>query len=171
MGYTLVAGFDEQSLRVLHGIMEPFRANKIPFGRNCDREAANREMDYHMTLFHWAKAMDNVYLPKLTDFVSVPCQIQVAGIRMMPAEEDSHLLYFDVCSGDGYNELADLVEKQLACRTSVFLHITLAVSKDSEEIQKIYRHICKTVVFPFSLSIDRLDLYHIWKPTQKVRSL
>ena len=171
MGHTLVARFGPESRRFLHSLMEPFGANKIPFGRSCDREAANREMDYHLTLLHWAKTQDEYYLDRIKDFSPIPCQIRVTGAQILPVEEGSLLLYFSAEPASGFRELVASLEQKAQVPCSGFLHITLAVSQDSREIEAIHRHIRQTVPFPFMLDIEGLDLYHIWRPTKKVRSL
>lgn len=171
MGHTLVARFGPESRSFLHSLMAPFGANKIPFGRSCDREAANREMDYHLTLLHWAKTQDEYYLNRIKDFVPIPCQVRVTGVQVMPAEEGSLLLYFSVEPASGFRELAASLGQKTQVPCAGFLHITLAVSQDSREIEAIYRRIRQTVSFPFTLDIEGLDLYKIWRPTKKVRSL
>lgn len=170
MGHTLVTRFDSQSSQFLHSLMQPFNANKVPFGRDCDREAANTVLDYHVTLFHWAKNQDAYYLDCIKDIKPVPCQIQVTGTQIMRAEEGSWLLYFPVSPAQGFTDLTASVEANIHTYCSGFLHITLAVSKNREEIEAINRHIRNNVTFPFYLNVEGLDLYHIWKPTRKVRS-
>lgn len=171
MGHTVVLGFDNESNVLIHKLLEPFEVNKIPFGRRCDRAAANKAMDYHMTLYHWPKTMDAYCLSKLKGFHSIPCQIQVDGIRMMQAEENSWLLYFEVSPTDTFTQLKSHFEKHTGFCVSGFYHITLAVGTTCDEIAKIRDYICKNQVFPFTLSADRIDLYKIWSPTQKIMSL
>lgn len=170
MGHTVVAGFDKKSSDMINELMRPFNANKIPFGRNCDREAANREMDYHMTVFHWAKSMDSYYLEKIKGFSSEGFDIRISDVYFFPAEEGSFLLCFEACSTDSYCELACRLEEKLDCNISGNLHVTLAVSKSLYDIERIYSHIRNNVTFPFDLHADRLDMYHIWRPTEKVCS-
>lgn len=171
MGHTVVLGFDNESYVLLHKLLEPFEVNKIPFGRNCNREEANKVMDYHMTLYHWSKKMDNYCLSKLNGFQSIPCQVQVNGMRIMPAEESSWLLYFDVSPTKTFTRLKLLFETYTGFCISEFYHITLAVGKNYNEIKEIGDYICKNQVFPFELTADRIDLYKIWSPTQKIMSL
>lgn len=171
MGHTVVLGFDQESCALIHRLLEPFDANKIPFGRKCSREEANKAMDYHMTLYHWAKTMDACCLPKLNGFRSIPCQIQVNGIRMMQAEENSWLLYFEVSPTQSFLQLKSLFETHTGFCISEFYHITLAVGKDYNEILEIYDDIRGRQDFPFTLTADRIDLYKVWTPTQKILSL
>lgn len=171
MGHTLVTRFTPDSIRLLHQLMAPFDTNKIPFGRNCDRRAANSVMDYHLTMFHWAKEQDKYYLDRIRNLKPMPCQISVTGMNLMSAKEGSWLLYFSVEPGQGFRNLSDAVEECVQNCCSSFLHITLAVSTDREELVTIKEHILQTVTFPFSLDVEGLDLYHIWRPTSKVQSL
>jgi hypothetical protein len=170
MGYTIVAGFQKTDMEWLHALMDPFDTNKIPFGRDCDRDLANRELDYHMTMFHWGREKDGIYLPKLDNFSSVPCEIVVTGVHEMHGREGSRLLYLSVSPTESYEKLSRLLSGQMGAPTSGFLHITLAVSKNPDKIRMIRHQIRDTVTFPISMKIERLDLYHIWCPTRKERS-
>ena len=171
MGHTLVTRFDAEGIQIIHNILKPFSPNKIPFGRNCDRVLANAALDYHMTMFHWGKAMDSFYLDRLEHFHPLPCRLLVTGIDMLHADEGSFLLYFSVAPGEGFHEMMAALETQLNSRFSGFPHITIAVSKDWTETEALLSHILKYTTFPFHLNVEGLDLYHIWKPTHKVRSL
>ena len=171
MGHTVVLGFDKESDAYIHELLKPYVINKIPFGRKCDRDAANKTMKHHMTLYHWPKSLDTYCLAKLNGFQSEPCQIQVSGVQIMQAEEHSWLLYFEVNPTETFLQLKTHFEEYTGFCTSGFYHITLAVSKDYEEIAKIHAHIHEIQKFPFVLSADRIDLYKIWSPTQKIMSL
>lgn len=171
MGHTVVLGFDKQSEAHIQKLLEPYVANKIPFGRECDRDAANKAMQYHMTLYHWPKTQDTYCLSRLEGFQSQPCQLRVKGLKMIRAEEHSWLLYFEVRPTETFVQLKTRFEEYTGFCVSEFYHITLAVSKDYNEIAKLRTHICEKQTFPFSLSVDRIDLYKIWSPTQKVMSL
>ena len=124
-----------------------------------------------MTLYHWPKTMDGYCLSKLNGFQSIPCQVQVTGIRVMQAEENSWLLYFEVSPTETFTQLKLLFEKYTGFPISEFYHITLAVGKEINEITEIGDYICKNLVFPFILTADRIDLYKIWSPTTKIMSL
>lgn len=171
MGHTLVTRFDPEGRKLLQDLMQPCFANKIPFGRDCSREEANAVLDYHLTMLHWAKSQDGYYLNRIQDLKPVPCQIRVTGTQIMYAEECSLLLYFAVEPTGRFLEMAAALEEKTGTPCSRFLHITLAVSKDPGEIEAVRAHIEQAVTFPFTLNIEGLDLYHIWKPTKKVRSL
>lgn len=170
MGHTVVLGFNAASNEIIHKLLEPFGANKIPYGRKCNREEANKVMDYHMTLYHWSKIKDEYCLSRIKGFHCMPCQIKVNGTHIIQAEENSWLLYFDIIPTDTFTHLKTLFEEHTGFNVSSFYHISLAVSKDYNEISEINDYICNNQIFPFLLSADRLDLYKIWTPTQKIMS-
>ena len=169
MGHTLVTRFDEAGYERFRWIVGAFPANKIPYGRDCDREAANRILKHHVTVFHWGKARDGYYLKRLEDFRFQPCRLAVTGAAVMPGEENSLLLYLKVKPAEGFPEMVTGLEKVRQAPTTDFLHITLAVSKDHGEILALNRRMQETVKFPFLINVTGLDLYHIWKPTSYVR--
>lgn len=171
MGHTLVTRFSPDSNRFLHNLMDPLEANKIPYGRDCDREAANRELDYHVTMFHWSKAMDDCYLPRIRDFQATPCRIRITGVHSARSREGSRFIYFAVEPGEGFPELTAAVERATGERCSSFLHITLAITKDKAKAHRVMDHVLRQVQFPFELEVDGLDLYKIWRPTKLVASL
>ena len=164
MGYTLVASLGDSFFRKMDELAAKTNANKIPFGRNCDREEANRQMRSHMTIAHWAKEKDDEYLPRVDQIEFSPFHITVTGTGVMYAEENSMLLYFSVRPGSGYQEAAEQIECALGIDTSDFLHITIAASKDHEFIRKLKEETDRQFRYPFDLDISGLDLYHIWKP-------
>lgn len=171
MGHTVVLGFTDTDNEKICKLLEPFDANKIPFGRKCNRYEANTAIDYHMTLYHWPKSMDEYCLSRIKGFHSIPCQIIVSGTHIMRAEEDSWLLYFEITPTETFLQLESLFEKYTGFPTLRFYHITLAVSKDYQTIWEINDHICRNLIFPFRLNADKLDVYKIWTPTQKIMSL
>lgn len=144
---------------------------KKPFGRNCDREAADRILPYHFTVFHWAKSDDEKYLGRIKGLNNPgPCSLKITGTYIMyPAEEGSGLLFFTVEPDERYDYCASAIEKAIKRPTSSFYHITIAVSKDYDEIAVLKRMIDRTVRYPFSVRVDGFDLYHIWKPVKRVQ--
>ncbi len=170
MGHTLVTRFTTESNQWIHQLMQSFQANKIPFGRNCDRIAANDVLDYHMTLFHWPKTQDEYYLNKIKNLKGIPFKALITDIKIMYAEESSFLLYFSVTPKENFADAKQTLEQTLHTYISDFLHITLAVSMNYDEILTIKKHIEKQISFPFAIDIEGFDLYHIWKPTRKVKS-
>ena len=169
MGHTLVLRFNQAGYQKLQKLTGSAPVNKIPFGRDCDREAANKILKYHMTVFHWARNEDEVYLPRLEHYQFHPCRIRITGCSMAAAEENSRLLYLQAEPAEGYAEMVSDLEKTLHCRTSGFLHITLAVSRNEKEILDLKSFVRSKAVFPFELEAEGMDLYHIWKPTRFVR--
>lgn len=173
MGHTLVAVLpceEEQKLKnLLCG------CNKIPYGRNCDREEANEILPYHITLFHWGKAEDKLYLDRLRlrqqpafSNVSESCGVIVTGSSVMIAEEGSYLLYFAVSPQPGFREIIDHIGHVLRMDPPGFLHMTLAVSKDADFIYEKKKKLDEVFSYPFYYKIDRCRLYHIWKPVYEV---
>lgn len=173
MGHTLVARFDTEGERKILSLVETgglkHLPNKIPYGRDCDREEADERLPYHMTVFHWGKAQDAVYLDRLQSFQFTPCSIKVTGVSIMYAEEGSTLLYLNVEPDQGYMKLKEGLECALQSYTSGFLHITLAVSKEHDQILELKKSIEKQTEFPFILNVSSLGLYHIWRPVELIK--
>lgn len=173
MGHTLVARFDKDGERKILSLVEKCGSNqlpnKIPYGRDCDREKANEKFPYHMTVFHWGKKMDPVYLDRLQAVHFIPCSINVTGVSCMYAEEGSMLLYLYVEPDQGYQQLKEHLEETLRSYTSGFLHITLAVSQEHDQILSLKKKIEEQIEFPFILKVSAMELYHIWKPVELVK--
>ena len=165
MGHTLVARFDDSKIYSLLPKDEVLRCNKIPFGRNCDREKANVVIPYHMTIMHWAKEQDLKALPRISFLKPIPATIRIEDLQISAAEFGSLLLYFQVGPSVGYYKLLDHVSSTIGLYEQSFPHITLAVDQDYQFIQTVYNHLKSTIQFPFSLDIKALELYHIWNPT------
>lgn len=171
MGHTLVACFDEQDLIPMMCSLSKMGLdgiNKIPFGRKCNREEANRILPYHTTLFHWNRLEDSVYLEKTKKIVFSPCKVLITGVHILPAEEDSSLLYCSVFPDKGFNEIYNQLE-QIFGGCSSFFHITIAVSKDKDRIKQMKHMLDCDLVFPFTAHIRSLELFHIWEPCKRVR--
>lgn len=172
MGHTLVTRINQEDLSYINAVISSagIRTNKIPFGRNCDREAADRILPYHFTVFHWAKSDDEKYLRRLKSIKNPgPCSLKITGTSIMcPVEEGSTLLYFTFEPDQRYRQCADAIQKAMQGPTSTFYHITLAVSKDYDEIEILKQMIDHKVAFPFSMCVEGFDLYHIWNPVRKV---
>lgn len=174
MGHTLVARFDKDGERKILSLIEKGGSNqlpnKIPYGRDCDRKKANEILPYHITVFHWGKEMDPVYLNRLQSFHFVSCLIKVTGVSCIYAEEGSMLLYLNVEPDQGYQRLKEHLEETLHSYTTGFLHITLAVSQDHDQILTLKRKIEEQIEFPFILKVSAMELYHIWKPVELIRA-
>lgn len=164
MGYTLVTAFDHQTDEMLMKLTPS--VNKIPFGRDGDREAANKVMKHHVTLIHWSKQYDMILLPKIEDIHFHPFCLFVTGSELINAEEGSTLLYFSVVPGNGFAKAKNELQHQTGLPVSDFLHITLAVDMDEQKLNSLKSDIDAAVHYPFSLQVVGLDLYHIWKPVQ-----
>lgn len=174
MGHTLTAHFDRKSDALIQDIMrkaDALQACRIPYGRDCDRETANTILPYHITLFHWGRRDDAYYLGKLEE-LRFPgrCHVKAVDASLMHGAEDSLLLKLDVKPEEDYAELCSEIETLLGSKTVRHPHITLAISRDHEEIRRIHNAVSEHVPFPLALCIDGLDLYQIWKPVSLVKS-
>ena len=172
MGHTLVTRFSENGYEKIRDLLYEagiYNNNKIPFGRDCEREEANAFLPYHVTIFHWAKWEDEKYLRALENLRFRPCKVFVTGVSRMNAEEGSSLLYFAVDPGDGYAEMVNVVEALTLSPTSSFLHITLSVGKNEKEIRR-QEEALKKASYPFFLDVAGLDLYHIWRPVRLIKT-
>lgn len=164
MGYTLVARIDDVGFEPIKNILEHEMTNKIPYGRNCDREQANSNLPYHMTLFHWAKAYDEQYLHLINHLLFHPFSANATGISIQHAEEDSSLLYLSVHPNADYEAFCFEFKSLTGIALPSSLHITLAASKDHFQMEHLKRSVCESVVFPLTITITQIELYHIWQP-------
>ncbi len=173
MGHTLVTRINQEDLSYISDVISStgIQTNKIPFGRNCDRETANQILPYHFTVFHWAKSDDEKYLSRLKGIKKLgPCSLKITGTYIMyPAEEDSALLFFTFVPDEQYEHCASVIKKAMQGTTSSFYHITIAVSKDYDEIKALKQMIDCKFRYPFTVRVEGFDLYHIWRPVRGVR--
>lgn len=173
MGHTLVAAFSEESDRKIRELLRLSGAekpNKVPFGRNCDRNAANKVLGYHATIFHWPKPDDEKYLSRLKDFrFRGACTVIADRVMMEPAEENSLFLYLPLRAGEGFSAMESDVHSALGSSRSRVLHVTLAISQDHAQIEALYHRIQEQQRFPITLTVTRLELYKIWTPTKLIR--
>lgn len=169
-GYTLVARIDDVEFDPIKDILEKEEANKIPYGRNCDREAANVNLPYHITLFHWAKEQDEQYLQLINRLVFYPFSVNITDISIMYGEEGSSILYLPVNPTIDYETFSSELKSLTGMNLPSFLHITLAVSKDCSQLAHLKRIICEYVAFPISITVKQIELYHIWQPVYLART-
>lgn len=173
MGHTLVTRFDAAGYGCIQALLNEAgirENNKIPFGRDCDRRAANDVLPCHVTVCHWPKAEDARLLPAIQSFRFRPCRINVISADAMTAEEGSLLLYLNVAPGEGFEAMCRSLAAVTGLATSGFWHMTLSVSLDHDLIRRQHRALTK-VLSPFGLDVTGLDLYHIWRPTRYVKTL
>ena len=171
MGYTLVTRLNKEGLASIKSavIKTGIRTNKIPFGRGCDRDAADQVLPYHVTVFHWGKTDDEIYLRRLRDYrTSGSCTLKITGSSILHGAEGSAVLCFEIFPEKSYLAQAAELEKILQAKTSDSLHMTLAVSQDHREIKILKKKIDESLSYPFSVRVKGYDLYHIWKPVKKV---
>lgn len=167
MGHTLVAVPDARFQSRISTLLPG--TNKIPFGRLCDRDAANAALPYHITLYHWGRGEDAVFLPKLENVRFSPCQAIITGSGVMCAEEGSALAYLSVSPGEGFAEMEKAFGAALGMPPPVFLHMTLAVGMEGNAIREVKRRMDGEFQYPLSVTIAGCGLFHIWTPVYESR--
>ena len=171
MGHTLVTRLNKQDLALIKSaiLKTGIRTNKIPYGRGCDRDAADQILPYHVTVFHWGKTDDEIYLRRLRDYrTSGSCSLKITGSSILQGKEGSAVLCFEISPDKSFLAQAAELEKILQGKTSDALHMTLAVSQDHREIRLLKKRIDESLSYPFSIRVEGYGLYHIWKPVKKV---
>lgn len=171
MGHTLVTRLNKHDLALIQAtvLKTGIPANKIPFGRGCDREAADRVLPYHITFFHWGKKDDETYLRRLKGYKAPgTCVLAITGSTILPGAEGSVVLCFTISPDKNYLVQAAELERILQGKTSASLHMTLAVSQDHREIRLLKRKIDEALMYPLLIRVEGYDLYHIWRPVKKV---
>ncbi|MCR4838462.1 MAG: 2'-5' RNA ligase family protein [Eubacterium sp.] len=172
MGHTIVAVFSEDDKSTIEticrnaGIATP---NKIPLGKKCDRKAADQVLPYHITMVHWAKEDDAVCLKNAEEFrFSKDVGNHSVSVTGCGLSTDGTFVYLQVKPAPDIAALREELLKEVGGKPSGFWHISLAFDKDREKMERFYQSIKENVTFPFSLKIDALEMYHIWKPTKFV---
>lgn len=171
MGHTLVAVFQDSLNRTLDAALTGLPANKIPFGRDCDRAQANRILPYHATLVHWGKASDAALLSRTMALRMQPCAVKVTGAALWDAEEFSSLLCLTAEPGAGFSALRRAITEKTGLTVPEALHITVSVSRDRDLTQQQHRALTKALHFPLTLPVRALALYHIWEPVCLVKEI
>ena len=145
MGHTFVARFSDQDIRLIRTMMQKAGVGqtvKIPYGRPCDRAAADLILPYHMTLFHWGRQEDAYYLGNLEKYrFPGACKVTVTEVVSVNAEEGSKLVKLRVKPSAGFAEMGQIE----------------ASIKDNMQ-------------FPFEMTVTGISLYHIWEPVRLVRT-
>lgn len=170
MGHKLTAVFGHEVPRMIltAGVINN---NKIPFRPQLDREAANSVMPYHTTLFQWDKEQDIFYLNKMADLTFRPCTVIAEEFSIMNSTGYSYLLFVRVSPGEGFQELCDSISAVTGRPLETYLRVSLSVSKDQKQIRQQYRALEKSIKLPIVLPVRGLEVFHIWDPVQKVRSI
>ena len=171
MGYTLITRFSAESLSYINEIISNtgIPSNKIPFGRDCDRVKADKLLPYHVTVLSWKRQYDDVYLPLIRGYQCPgPSLLSITGTTTLLGQEGSLVLCFKINPGGTYLKYTHELGQRLHIKTSRFPHITLAVSKNHDEIKRIKQMIDASLKYPFSVTVEGFDLYHVWKPVKKV---
>ena len=167
---TLVAVFSETSSIELKNLLKNAgvqNACKIPFGRDCDRVAADRILKHHITLYHWGKEEDDIYLKRLSPLQSIPpCKVTVRPIYW----ENSGIVDLKVDASEEFSKVIVIVGKYLKKAPAKPLHITLDITTDAKRTQELYHYLKNMTCFPLELEISGLELYKIWNPVKLVKS-
>ncbi|SDA20267.1 hypothetical protein SAMN02910447_01730 [Ruminococcus sp. YE71] len=173
MGHVIAAGFSQESLTELKFLMKKATsdsANKIPYGRGCDREQADSVFGYHISLFNWAKEKDGTMLGRLCGYqFRSACTVFAEKPILLHGHEDSVMLCLKIRPADGFYSLTDGLKDTLGHKVGEHPHITLAVSKDHGRIHRMYKKLKKSEFFPLELTVDHLELYKVWNPVELVR--
>ena len=168
MGHTLVAVFSETSSSKLKNLLKKAGVQdtcKIPFGRDCDRIAADKILKHHITLYHWGKEEDDIYLKRLSPLQSIPpCKVIVSPIHW----ENTGLVGLKVDTSEEFSKIIVSVGKYLKKEPAKPLHITLDITKDAKRADELYHHLKEMKCFPLELEISGLELYKIWNPVKLV---
>lgn len=174
MGHTLVAVFSDESERKIRELLKKSEAEdacKIPFGRDCDRDAADLILKHHITLFHWKKEDDAVYLNRLSSIQNIPpCTITVVKPICIADIDNSYVICLEVAASSEFSKMMHSVGQCLGKSPSRFLHITLDATQDSDRANRIYTYLKSMECFPLELNISGLDLYKIWKPVKLINN-
>lgn len=170
MGHKLTAVFGHEVPRMIltAGILNN---NKIPFRPFLDRDEANRTIPYHTTLFQWDKQQDIFYLNKMADLTFTPCTLIAEEFAIMNSTGYSYLLFVRLSPGDGFQELCESITAVTGRPLETYLRVTLSVSKEQKEIQKQYKALTKNVKLPIVLPVRGLEVFHIWEPVKRVRTI
>ena len=171
MGHTLVAGFSGADLNRITSLLTEDERKvlcKIPFGRDCDRDEADRALPYHMTLAHWSAAEDPLYLPRLDGLRRPRIALRAVSAACRDVQGGC-LLYLRIELLSGMDGLRTAI-RGMGLEPERFLHITLAVDRDAAALRAIAGRIHASGALPAVLHPDRLDLYHIWRPVRLIRS-
>jgi len=171
MGHTLVTEFDEEGIRKISNLLSSAgirTANKIPFGRNTDREIANSALPYHVTVTHWGKQEDDYYLENLNHFQFYPCTVKADHAAVISAAENSLLLYLEIVPDKGWQNMMNSLHEATGAADPFFLHMTISVSKNHSLILDQYNAL--KGFEPFLLNVSGLALYHIWNPVKLLKT-
>ena len=167
---TLVAVFSETSSSELKNLLKNAGVQndcKIPFGRDCDRVAVDRILKHHITLYHWEKEEDDIYLKRLSPLQSIPpCKVTVRPIYW----ENSGIVDLNVDASEEFSKVIVIVGKYLKKAPAKPLHITLDITTDAKRAQELYHCLKNMTCFPLELEISGLELYKIWNPVKLVKS-
>ena len=170
MGHKLIAVLGHELPRMIltAGVINN---NKIPFRPFLDREAANTVMPYHTTLFQWDKQQDIFYLQKMADLAFRPCTVIAEEFAIMNSTGYSYLLFAHVTPGEGFAELCESISAVTGRPLECYLRVSISVGKEQKQVREQYKALTKSVKLPVELPVRGLELFHIWDPVRRVRTI
>lgn len=171
MGYAIVTAFEDILYKKVRNAIGNSYANKIPFGRDCDRDKANQVLDYHVTLVNWKESQNAIYLPRTDVLHFQPCELIITGSRIKTTKDGGYLLRFDIVPGNGFSKMKSYLEKCMELPISQSLHITLAVDDDSESLRALQKKIDSRFEYPCRIKVTGWDMYHLWRPVKLTRRI
>ncbi|MCQ2343821.1 MAG: 2'-5' RNA ligase family protein [Paludibacteraceae bacterium] len=163
----MIARFDASGNERINSLINLIdeRVCRVPYCRVPDSERyAVDNLPYHLTVSS-SKTSQKEIIEALKPLSFEPFEIVVDGVETMCGMRDSRVLYFKIQDSDKLNELLinayDCLNngKYLPGRTTP--HITIAISRDYEKIQRI-KFAVERNFSPFSIKIGSLGLYRIW---------
>lgn len=171
MGYAIVTALDNAFYKKMGDLLQNYNVNKIPFGRGCNREEANRILNYHVTLMKWKEKDNPIFLPRIDAIQFRPCDIIITGSRIKALEDGGYILRFDVKETAGFSKMNSSLKKCMRLELARSLHITLVVDEEIEPLKNLKKEIDKNFEYPFRVGVVGLDLYHLWKPVKLAKRI
>ena len=175
MGHMIAAAFSDESRIELKYLMKKAAAEnaiKLPFRHGLDREQANSVIGYHITLFNWSSEKDAEMFSRLEGFsFTGEFKVTAEKLYLTHGHDDSLLLCLKIKTDSRFSELTEKLGERLKHKVGEHPHITLAVSKDHDEIHKFYKRIKAQGVFPIELTADHREVYKIGAVTEKVSEI
>lgn len=165
--FTLIARFNASGNEKLNSLISRIdeKMCRVPYCRVPDSERyAVDNLPYHLTVSS-SKTSQKEIIEALKPLSFEPFEIVVDGVETMCGMRDSRVLYFKIQDSDKLNKL--LINAYDCLKNGKYLpdrntpHITIAISRDYEKIERIKSAIERDFS-PFSLKVGSLGLYSIW---------
>ena len=171
MGHTLVAVFSDGLRAEIDAAVKGYPANKIPFGRTDDRDAADRILPYHATLLHCGRAQDAVFSAQTAQLHMPPFSLTAECAAVWRASEEEYLAVLLLRPGRGFAAMQQELHARYGAEAGNDLHITVSVSGDRALILRQRQLLEQALTFPKELPVSALELYQIWNPVRLVRRI